>query len=160
MNLLEILTVGVVATAASDIWQQAQKPLTGIPAANWSVTGRWVIGWRDGRIYDPMIGKRPILKGEAVVGWAFHYLIGAVYAALYLSFVVVIAKTVPTLLNGLLFGLVTLLAPFLFMKPALGGGFFGLRAPNPEKGLFLSISAHAVFGIGLYLGELFYQSLF
>lgn len=118
----------------------SQKPLTGIPAANWPVTGRWVIGWRDGRIYDPMIGKRPSLKGEAPVGWAFHYLIGAAYAALYLSVVVVIAKTVPTLLNGLLFGLVTLLAPFLFMKPALGGGFFGLRLPILEKDYF-SVSA-------------------
>lgn len=157
MNLLEILAVGVVATAASDIWQQMQKPITGIPAANWPVTGRWVLGWRQGRLYDPMIGKRPSLKGESAVGWSFHYLIGIIYGAIYLGLIYA-ASMVPTLFNGLIFGLITLAAPFLLMKPALGGGLFGLKASNPGKGLFLSISAHAVFGIGLYTGELLYRA--
>lgn len=157
MNLLEILAVGVVATAASDTWQQVQKSITGIPAANWPVTGRWVLGWRHGRLYDPMIGKRPSLKGEAAVGWSFHYLIGIIYGAIYLGLIYA-TSMVPTLFNGLIFGLVTLAAPFLLMKPALGGGLFGLKASSPGKGLFLSISAHAVFGIGLYSGELLYRT--
>jgi len=156
MNLLEILVVGVAATAASDIWQQVQKPITGIPAANWPVTGRWVLGWRQGRLYDPMVGKRPSLEGEAAIGWSFHYLIGIIYGAIYLVLIYE-ASMVPTLFNGLIFGLVTLAAPFLLMKPAMGGGFFGLKASNSGKGLFLSISAHAVFGIGLYLAELLYR---
>ena len=159
MNILEILAVGAVATAASDIWQQVQRPLTGIPEANWPVTGRWVLGWREGRMYDPAIGTRPSLTGEAAVGWGFHYLIGVIYGAIYLGFVYYVANTIPTLLNGLIFGLVTLAAPFLLMKPALGGGLFGLKAPNPGKGMFLSITAHAMFGVGLYWGELLFQHL-
>lgn len=159
MNLLEILAVGVVATAASDIWQQAQRPVTGIPAANWPVTGRWVLGWREGRLYDPMIGSRTRLTGEATVGWLFHYLIGVIYGGIYLYLAYAVFNTLPTLLNGLIFGLITLAAPFLLMKPALGGGLFGLKAPEPRKGLFLSISAHAVFGAGLYVGELLYRGL-
>jgi len=159
MNLLEILTAGVVATAASDIWQQAQRPVTGIPAANWPVTGRWVLGFREGRVVDPSVGTRASLPGEAAVGWMFHYFIGFVYAAIYLGFLYFVMNGEPTLLNGLVFGLLTLGAPFLFMKPALGGGLFGLKAPNPAKGLFLSISAHSVFGVGLYWGELLYRAM-
>lgn len=157
MNLLEILVVGFVATAASDIWQQIQKPFTGIPAANWPMTGRWVLGWREGRFYDPAIAKRPSLKGEAAIGWSFHYIIGTIYGAIYLGLMHVMS-IVPTSLNGLTFGLITLAAPFLLMKPALGGGLFGLKVPNPGKGLFLSITAHAVFGVGLYGGEVLYRA--
>lgn len=149
--------MGVVATASSDVWQQIQKPITGIPAANWPVTGRWVIGLFEGRLFDPAIGTRPGIKGEAIVGWAFHYLIGIIYAAIYLTLVYALANTIPTLFNGLIFGLATLAAPFLFMKPALGAGFFGLKAPKPAEGIFLSVTAHAFFGIGLYWGVIFYQ---
>lgn len=159
MNLVEIALVGLVATAASDLWQQAQKPFTGIPAANWPLTGRWVLGWREGRLCDPVIGTRPPLRGEALVGWTFHYLIGLIYGAMYLAMVSILADARPTPLNALIFGLATLIAPFLLMKPALGGGLFGLKAANPARGLFLSISAHAVFGLGLFGGELIYRAI-
>ncbi|MGU3399886.1 DUF2938 family protein [Brucellaceae bacterium D45D] len=159
MTLSEVLIVGIIATVASDIWQQVQRPITGIAPANWPVTGRWVMGFRYGRVFDPGVSVRPSVPGEAFVGWAFHYFIGIIYAGMYLGFLRFFNNTQPTLLNGLTFGLITLAAPFLFMKPALGGGFFGLRTPNPAKGLFLSITAHSVFGVGLYLGVLLYQAL-
>ncbi|MBM7329233.1 DUF2938 family protein [Agrobacterium sp. S2] len=159
MTLLETVIVGVVATMASDIWQQIQRPVTGIAPANWPVTGRWVLGFREGRIFDPGVGARAPLPGEAMVGWTFHYAIGIIYAAMYLGFLHFVMRTEPTLLNGLIFGLLTLAAPFLFMKPALGAGLFGLKAPNPAKGMFLSVSAHSVFGIGLYWGELLYRTI-
>lgn len=159
MIALEILLVGVIATAASDLWQQIQKAVTGIPAGDWPVTGRWVVGFREGRIFDPEVAKRPAIPGEAVVGWSFHYVIGVIYGAVYLGFVYLVAHSQPNWVNGLVFGLVTLAAPFLFMKPAMGGGLFGLKAPNPSNGLFLSITTHAVFGLGLYWGALLYRAL-
>jgi len=155
----EIFLVGIVATIVSDLWQQIQKPVTGIPASNWPVTGRWVIGFRKGRIYDPGVAKSPSIPGEAVVGWTFHYVIGVIYGSLYLGFVYLVAYSQPNWLNGFVFGLVTLAAPLLFMKPAMGGGLFGLKAPNPSKGLFLSITTHATFGLGLYWGVLLYRAL-
>ncbi|MGU3575083.1 DUF2938 family protein [Brucellaceae bacterium C25G] len=158
MNLLEIIVVGGLATVASDVWQQLQKPFTGIPGANWPVTGRWVLGCGKGKFYAPKIASHPPLKGEAVVGWTFHYAIGIAYAAIYLGILYAV-DIKPNIINGLFFGILTLAAPFLLMKPALGGGLFGLKAPNPGKGLFLSVTAHAAFGMGLYIGIIFYNFL-
>jgi len=82
--------------------------------------------------------------------------VGIGYAVLYLIWLTYFRHDDPSFLNGLVFGVVTVLAPFLVMKPALGGGFFGLKAPQPIRGMVLSLLTHAIFGIGLYLGHLVY----
>ena len=57
----------------------------------------------------------------------------------------------PTLLPALLFGLVTVLFPYLVMHPAFGLGVAASKTPNPNAARVKSLVSHAVFGIGLYL---------
>ena len=57
----------------------------------------------------------------------------------------------PTLLPALLFGAVTVLAPFLVMQPALGMGVEASNAPAPWRARGKSLVTHLIFGLGLYL---------
>jgi hypothetical protein len=57
----------------------------------------------------------------------------------------------PTLLPALLFGIITVLAPFLIMQPAFGLGFAGAKTPNPRQARVRSLLNHTAFGCGLYI---------
>jgi len=57
----------------------------------------------------------------------------------------------PTLLPALLFGVGTVLVPFLLMQPAFGLGIAASRAPNPTQARLRSLMAHTAFGVGLYV---------
>jgi hypothetical protein len=57
----------------------------------------------------------------------------------------------PTLLPALLFGIGTVLAPFLVMQPSFGLGIAASRAPSPTQARLRSLMAHIVFGVGLYV---------
>jgi len=49
-----ILLAGVIACLAMDVWQQILKRMSGIPATNWAIVGRWfVLTLRRGTIVSP-----------------------------------------------------------------------------------------------------------
>ena len=54
----------------------------------------------------------------------------------------------------LVFGLVTLVAPWLIMQPAMGAGVFATRTPRPTVIRLVNLSMHGVFGVCLYVGWL------
>jgi hypothetical protein len=84
------------------------------------------------------------------VGWIAHYVIGAVYA-LTLALVSGNWLAQPTLLPALLFGIGTVLVPFLVMQPSFGLGIAASRTPNPTQARLRSLMAHTTFGVGLYV---------
>jgi hypothetical protein len=47
-------------------------------------------------------------------------------------------------------GLVTILAPWLVMQPAMGAGIAGSRSPNPTATRLRNLGTHTVYGMGLY----------
>ncbi|MCJ2182519.1 DUF2938 domain-containing protein [Novosphingobium sp. 1949] len=153
MLVFEVVATGLVATLAGDAWHVFLRRAFGLPVGSWASAGRWVCGFRHGRLIDVGLRNRPPVAHENAIGWAFHYAVGLLYAALYLAGLRVIDPALaPTLANALLFGLVSLAAPMLFMKPALGGGLFGWRAARPWRGFWITVSTHLVFGAGLYAG--------
>ena len=60
----------------------------------------------------------------------------------------------PTLISAVAVSLALLVAPWFVMQPALGMGFLASRTPKPAAARAMSVLAHAVFGIGLYLGTI------
>lgn len=88
---------------------------------------------------------------ECAVGWIAHYAIGVTFAVVFLSFATGSWLLKPTLLPATLFGVGTVLFPFLIMQPSFGLGIAASRTPHPAKARLKSISTHAVFGIGLYI---------
>jgi hypothetical protein len=97
------------------------------------------------------IAGEPGVAYERAIGWSTHYLVGVVYAALYLVISTVLSRT-PDVYSATLFGAVTVAAPWLILQPGLGAGYFASRTPKPNRTRMLNLLSHLVFGIGLYLG--------
>jgi hypothetical protein len=147
----EIIVTGVIATAVGDIWHVILRRTTDFPVSKWGLVGRWVAGFANGRFVNQAIGATPPVETESAIGWGFHYFVGIVYAAVYWAALAAFDQQ-PAVLNGLVFGLLTIVAPFLVMMPALGMGIAGLRTPKPSVVQFVAVTTHLIFGFGLYLG--------
>ena len=91
--------------------------------------------------------KKPF---ECVAGWIGHYVIGALYGLVFVTLVSGTWLKQPTLLPALLFGIGTVLVPFLIMHPSFGFGVAASRTPNPWHARLRSFIAHTAFGVGLY----------
>lgn len=57
----------------------------------------------------------------------------------------------PTLVLALLFGIGTVVFPFLLMQPSFGFGVAASRTPNPTQTRLKSLVTHIVYGVGLYV---------
>jgi hypothetical protein len=150
--IARIVLMGIVATLATDLWQRLLQATVGLPPANWGLVGRWV-GWfpRGVFVHHPITETAPI-RGEHAIGWAFHYFVGIVYALVYFAILRLALDAGPTLVSALAFALALLVAPWFVMQPALGFGVMAARTPKPAATRAISVSGHAAFGVGLYLG--------
>ncbi|HEX6637241.1 MAG TPA: DUF2938 domain-containing protein [Steroidobacteraceae bacterium] len=149
---MNILITGLVATAVMDLWGLVRKPLLGWAVADYRFVGRWVSGFSRGQFRHEAIGRSQDRHGEVAIGWVAHYLLGLVFAALLLAIVGADWIRRPALMPAMLFGLITVLVPFLVMQPAMGAGYAASRTPRPTAARLQSLVTHAIFGLGLYAG--------
>ena len=148
--LLSAVPVGLGATLFMDLWALFLNRAFGTPLANYYLVGRWFRHMSEGTFSHTSIASASQKHFECAVGWIAHYVIGAVYA---LTLVLVSGNWLaqPTLLPALLFGIGTVLVPFLVMQPSFGLGIAASRAPNPTQARLRSLMAHTTFGVGLYV---------
>ena len=142
-TLIDTVLVGIVATALMDIWGVVRHPLLGWSRPDYRLIGRWFAYMSRGRFRHAPITASAPLKGERLIGWTAHYLIGITFAALL---VVVWGNAWlerPTLGPALLVGIVTVIAPLFLMQPAMG-------APRTLRSVLQSLISHTIFGLGLY----------
>ena len=146
--------IGIVATLGMDIWAAIVKHLLHLPTANWALVGRWFGHMPRGVFVHHPIADSSVIPNELAIGWVTHYLTGIVYGIAYLSVVQVLFSSGPTLTSALVFGLVTLAAPWLIMQPGMGAGIFASRTPRPNMMRLINLSMHVVFGASLYIAWL------
>jgi hypothetical protein len=106
---------------------------------------------QEGVFKHSTIASTPQKSAECTVGWIAHYTIGILFAV---AFVAIAGKNWlqrPTLIPALIFGVVTVLAPFFIMQPSFGYGIAGSKTSNPAQARLRSLMNHTVFGIGIYL---------
>ena len=151
---LRILVMGIIATVAIDLWATFANRILGWPRTNWGMVGRWIGHMRDGQFTHISIASSPPIVHESILGWIFHYVVGCIYAALYLMYVSTAQMGQPTLVTAVLFGLVTILSPWLLMQPALGLGIFASRAPRSNLVRLQNLIIHTIFGFALYYSYL------
>jgi hypothetical protein len=142
--------IGTGATAVMDVWMVVRTRLLGIPAQSYGLVGRWLAGLPRGQFRHERIAASPPVRGELLIGWAAHYLIGVAFAGLLLAVVGLEWARRPTLAPALIVGIGTVLAPFLVMQPGMGAGVAASRTPRPWAARVQSFITHAVFGFGLY----------
>jgi hypothetical protein len=141
---------GIGATLVMDAWGIARKRLLGIAPPDYAMVGRWIGHMRRGRFRHDAISKALPVRGERLIGWAAHYLIGVAFAAVLIGMWGLEWIQHPTIVPALLVGVGTVAAPFLIMQPGMGAGIAASRTPRPAAARLQSLITHAVFGLGLY----------
>lgn len=114
--------IGAIATLATDLWARVLHKTAGVPLANWGLVGRWVAWMPRGVFVHRPVSATAKVRGEVAIGWAFHYAVGIVYAALYLAIMRLGLHSHPSLGSALTFGIATVVALWFVMQPALGLG--------------------------------------
>ena len=157
--MTEILLTGLLATLIMDGWSLARRYLFAVPSLNYALVGRWILWMSKGRYFHPPIHDTPAVKGETFTGWAVHYLTGMAFAFIPLLWRGQQWPEHPDLLSAVISGLLSLMAPFFIMQPALGWGIAASKTPVPGKARLNSAVTHLVYGLGLYLAAVGLQPL-
>jgi hypothetical protein len=122
-----------------------------IALPDYGLVGRWIAHMRHGQFRHDSIAAAPAVRGERVLGWLVHYLIGMSFAALLIAICGFEWLRNPTLGPALAVGICTVTAPFLLMQPGMGAGIAASRTPRPATARVQSLITHTVFGLGLYV---------
>ena len=149
--VLGAIIVGVGATLVMDLWALFLKRAFHIPSFSYCLVGRWLLHMPEGTFTHTSIAAARQKRSECTVGWIAHYAIGVVYALVLIAFVSGSWLARPSLLPALLFGIGTVVFPFLLMQPSFGLGVAASRTPNPTQARLKSLVSHIVFGVGLYV---------
>lgn len=159
LSLTSAILIGLGATLTFDLWGLFLKQTFKIAPSNICLVGRWLRYMPEGTFTHAKIGSTPPKRAECTIGWIAHYLIGITFASVFVALVGESWLQQPTLLPALVFGLVTVLAPFAIMQPAFGLGFAAAKTPNPTQARVRSLMNHTAFGVGLYLFALLANGL-
>ncbi|MEM6160445.1 DUF2938 domain-containing protein [Erwinia sp. P6884] len=153
MNLemmLRIVVTGAAATLCMDGWALLLRRFCGIASLDYALPGRWILWMFKGKVIHRTIISTPPLTGEKLTGWIFHYVTGMAFAVIPLMLAGTEWINAPDFRIAAATGLLTLVAPFFIMQPALGFGVAASRTVNPQKARLMSLLTHFVFGCGLY----------
>lgn len=151
--------IGAGATAFLDLWTLVRQRWQGVPPPDYGLVGRWLAHMPRGMFRHASIAAATPVRGERIVGWVSHYLIGVAFASGLLAIWGLDWARQPTLGPALLVGVGTVAAPFLLMQPGMGLGIAARRTPRPGLARRRSLVMHAMFGLGLYIAAEFARVL-
>ena len=150
-SALPAILIGAGATLVLDIWSLFLQRAFNVPFPNLCLLGRWLGHMPRGKFAHVGLANAARTRAECAVGWIAHYAIGAVFALAFVALAPADWLRRPILLPALLFGVVTVLFPYLIMQPAFGLGIAASKTPEPNAARVKSLVSHGVFGIGLNL---------
>jgi hypothetical protein len=148
-TVLDAALIGAGATAFLDVVSMVRARLFGGPMPDYAPVGRWLAYLPRGRFFHDAISKSAPIKGEGLIGWSAHYLIGIAFAGALITLWPDWARS-PALIPALIVGIGSVAAPFLLMQPGMGFGIAASRTPNPPAARRRSLITHAIFALGLY----------
>jgi hypothetical protein len=142
------ILMGLGATLTFDLGTLFYKYAFKITPSNICLVGRWLLYMPEGIFRHPNIASTPKKSAECTAGWIAHYLIGIMFASVFIGLTGNNWLRHPTPIPAIVFGVVTVLAPFMILQPAFG--FAATKTANPEQARLRSLMNHAAFGAGLY----------
>ncbi|MBE0699405.1 MAG: DUF2938 domain-containing protein [Anaerolineaceae bacterium] len=151
LSFISAVMMGIGATLTFDLWGLFLKHAFKMPPSNICLVGRWLRTMPEGTFRHSNIGSTPRKSAECMVGWIAHYMIGVTFAAVFVALAGSSWLQDPTPIPAFVFGVGTVLAPFLIMQPLFGLGFAASKTSNPTQARLRSLLNHTSFGVGLYL---------
>ena len=146
-----VALIGIGATLLMDLWALVQARMFRVKTLDYALVGRWLGHMPAGRFRHGNIATAPRMRGERIVGWTAHYLIGIGFAGLLVGVFGEDWVRTPTFGPAIAIGILTVIAPFLIMQPCLGLGIAASRSPKPYSARLRSLLTHVIFGLGLYV---------
>jgi hypothetical protein len=150
-RFIRAILIGLGATLTFDLWAQFLKHAFKIPPSNICLVGRWLRYMPEGIFIHTNILSAPQKNAECAIGWIAHYVIGILFATLFVALAGNHWLQYPIPISAILFGIVTVLAPLFILQPSFGFGWAASKAPNPKQARIRSLMNHTAFGVGLYL---------
>lgn len=150
LTLTRIVLLGIGATLTFDLWGLFLKRIFKIPPSNICLVGRWLRYMPDGMFRHANITASPRKSAECQIGWVAHYLIGVTFAGIFVAIMGVQWLEHPTLAPSIIFGCITVLAPFVIMQPSFGFGIAASKSVNPVQARMRTLMNHVAFGVGLF----------
>lgn len=149
---MDSVIAGITACLVMDLFQRILLITTGQTPSDWAVVGRWAFSViRTARLYQPDIETTDAVRHEQPFGWFVHYAVGIGYAVVYAGLMQTGLLTA-SLIDGLLFGITSVLVPWFFFLPVMGKGIMGAHTPAPVRVCLLALANHCVFGLGVAAG--------
>ena len=143
---------GVVATLSMDISTGIATRLGALAPLPPPLIGRWFASVVQGRPIHADIAQAPKLGYELLIAVGGHYAIGITLACVFLWLTARLGLATGSPRVALGYGVSSSVLPWLLMFPAMGYGFFGIHGPKGTHLFRSSLAAHAVYGLGLWLG--------
>ena len=147
VNLSEMILMGIFATYFMDILAKfLVKSKIVRPAIEPHIPGRWALYILKGKFIHEDIRQIPALKNEKLAALISHYLIGIVLIGIYLFLELKIPAIRAQLWMPLVFGVATVLLPWLWLYPSIGIGFLASKSKKKSDYIIFSIMNHINFG--------------
>ena len=135
-----------------DIWAIFLKRVFDISPPNWAMVGRWVVHLTSGKVFHDDIAAAPAFSSENLVGWVFHYLVGLTYGVIFVLLIGEQWLSEPTFMPVYLYAIATILAGWFLLHPGIGLGIALAKTENPFKARCMGLTAHSIFGLGMWFG--------
>ncbi|MBK7629231.1 MAG: DUF2938 domain-containing protein [Ignavibacteriales bacterium] len=149
-NVLKIVLIGIGATLTVDIWIYVLG-LFNIKSLDYRFVGRWIGNFPKGKFFHQNIIATEPVKGELVIGWIAHYVIGINFAFFLFLFCGKEWIQNPQIYSAVFWGILTVVAPLFIMQPAFGFGIASSNLSKPNIRRIKSLLTHLIYGIGLYI---------
>jgi hypothetical protein len=158
IDFVEVVLMGVVATLFMDLLAiLLAKSRVIHPPIKPQAVGRWTLYMLRGKFIHRDIHKTPALNNEKSAALLSHYLIGIVLAGIYLLLELEVPTIRHQLWMPLMFGLATVLLPWLWLYPSMGLGLLASKTPRKSPYIVTSLVNHTNFGLGLMIWVVFFR---
>ena len=152
MILIKGILVGLIATIIFDIYQISLSFAYNINKSKWNLIGRYISGVKNKIFFIEDIENTEVFKNELVVGYFFHYTVGAIFGIIY-SFCNFFILNNPSIFLAIFIGIITILGNWCILMPyAFNIGFFASKKDEQKQILVQNLLAHFIFGVGLFIG--------
>jgi hypothetical protein len=152
INIAEMILMGIWATLVMDIMAIIFGKLRIIHALiKPQVVGRWALYMFRGKFIHENINNTPALGNEKLAALISHYLIGIALAGVYLFMELQEPIIRDQIWMALIFGLITVLLPWLWLYPSIGIGFLASKTPKKSPYIITSLINHTDFGLGMVI---------
>ena len=152
INLSEMILMGIFATFFMDFLAKFLVKSKIVRATiEPQIPGRWALYMLRGKFIHDDIRQTPVLKNEKLAAVISHYVIGIVLMGIYRFLELKEPAIRDQLWMPLLFGVTTVLLPWLWLYPSIGIGFLASKSKKKSDYIIFSSINHINFGIGMVI---------